>query len=36
MEGMRDVTSGILIREWIEGKDGRFDEYILCESAIKK
>ncbi len=35
MESMKNVTGGIIIREWIKGKDEKFDEYVLCEGTIK-
>lgn len=33
---IENATTGILVREWIEEKEEKFDEYVLCEGTLIK
>lgn len=36
INGMENMTTGILVREWIKEKEEKFDEYVICEGEIMK
>ncbi|MEM3872869.1 MAG: hypothetical protein QXE05_09965 [Nitrososphaeria archaeon] len=36
INSMENMTTGILVREWIKEQEEKFDEYVICEGDIMK